>query len=156
MTDKLVAYFSASGVTKKVAEDMAKEIGADVYRIEPKIPYTDADLDWQDKGSRTTKEKDDRSIRPEISGEFDASRYTTIYIGFPIWWYDAPNIVYGFLEAQGLEGKHLGAFATSGGSGMGDIDANLKKAFPKAVWGKGKRFSASPSSKELSDWACSI
>ncbi|MDO5862124.1 MAG: flavodoxin [Thermoplasmata archaeon] len=155
MSKTLVAYFSASGVTKKVAEVLAKETGADLFEIAPKVPYTSTDLDWTDKGSRTTKEKEDRSIHPEMVGDIDVSGYDTVYVGFPIWWYDAPNIVYGFLEAHDFSGKSMGAFATSGGSGMGNIDGNLKKACPGAKWGKGKRFtSANP--KELSDWASSI
>lgn len=155
MSNKLVAYFSCSGVTKRVAEAIARETGADLFEIRPEVPYTGADLDWTDPKSRTTKEKEDRSIRPATVGDIDVSGYDTVYVGFPIWWYDAPNIVYGFLESHEFSGKSMGAFATSGGSGMGSIDSNLARACPGAKWGKGKRFT-SASAGEVSSWADSI
>ena len=156
MSRKLVAYFSATGVTRKVAQALAEAVGADVFEIKPAQEYTKEDLDWRDANSRTTKEKDDKSIRPETVGDVDASGYDVVYVGFPIWWYDAPNIVYGFVESHGLEGKKVAAFATSGGSPIGDIGSKLAKACPGAVWGEAVRFPPSPSASELSDWADSV
>jgi len=125
---KLVAYFSASGTTKKLAERIANEKGFDIFEIEPKEKYTNEDLNWMDKNSRSSKEmKDDRSIRPEIvKKDLDLSKYDTIYLGFPIWWYIAPTIINTFLESYDFSGKRIVLFATSGGSGFGKAVDNLK------------------------------
>ena len=127
MSKVLVAYFSASGVTKKVAVDLAKAANADLYEIEPKVPYTSADLNWMDKSARSTIEMKDKSSRPEIK-DTDAkiADYDVIYIGFPIWWYVAPTIINTFLEAYDFSGKKIILFATSGGSGFGKTVAGLE------------------------------
>ena len=120
MSKKLVAYFSASGVTAKVAERLSESIGADLHEITPKVRYTDADLDWRDKTSRSSIEMTNPASRPEIERIRDNMQdYDTIYLGFPIWWYIAPTIINTFLESYDLTGKTIVPFATSGGSGMG-------------------------------------
>ena len=127
MSKKLVAYFSASGVTKRVAEDLARVAEADLYEIEPEVPYTKADLNWMDNQARSTIEMKDHNSRPAIK-ETDAKAedYDVIYIGFPIWWYIAPTIINTFLEKYDLSGKIIILFATSGGSGFGKAVDNLK------------------------------
>ena len=116
MSKKLVAYFSASGVTAKVAETLAEAIGADIFEIEPKVPYTEADLNWMDKKARSTIEMNDPASRPEIAAKRDNMKeYDTIFVGFPIWWYVAPTIINTFLESYDLTGKTIIPFATSGG-----------------------------------------
>ena len=113
----LVAYFSASGVTKKVANDLAKAKDADLFEIEPKEKYTSEDLDWTNKNSRSTIEMNNKTLRPEIvKKDLDVDLYDTIYVGFPIWWYTAPTIINTFLEAYPFKNKKIVLFATSGGS----------------------------------------
>ena len=120
MSKKLVAYFSASGVTAKVAQALAEAIGADIFEIAPKVPYTEADLNWMDEKARSTIEMNDPSSRPEIESKRDnMSEYDTIFVGFPIWWYVAPTIINTFLESYDLTGKKIIPFATSGTSGIG-------------------------------------
>lgn len=115
MSRKLVAYFSASGVTAKVAETLAEAIGADIYEIEPKVPYTKADLDWTNKQSRSSIEMNDPASRPAIAGVRDnMADYDTLFVGFPIWWYVAPTIINTFMESYDLTGKTIIPFATSG------------------------------------------
>ncbi len=127
MSKILVAYFSASGVTKKAAENLAQAAGADLYEIRPAVPYTRADLDWMDKKSRSSVEMNDKSSRPAIAdSDAEISRYDTIFLGFPIWWYVAPAIVNSFLESYDFSGKRIILFATSGGSGFGKTAAGLK------------------------------
>ena len=124
----LVAYFSASGVTKGIAEKMAEKIGADTYEIKPVVPYTDADLNWMDKNSRSTFEMKDKSSRPEIiKGDIDVSKYDRILLGYPVWWYTAPTIVNTFLETYDFSGKVIVIWATSGGSGLGNAKDDLAK-----------------------------
>ena len=126
---ELVAYFSASGVTKKVANDLAKAKGADLFEIEPTTLYTKDDLNWHDKNSRSSVEMNNKSIRPEIvKKELDMSLYSTIYIGFPIWWYTAPTIVNTFLESYDFKNKKIVLFATSGGSRFCNSLKDLKKS----------------------------
>ncbi len=123
----LVAYFSASGVTKRAAENLAQAAGADLYEIRPAVPYTRADLDWMDKKSRSSMEMNDKSSRPAIAdSNAEISQYDTIFLGFPIWWYVAPTIVNSFLESYDFSGKRIILFATSGGSGFGKTAAGLK------------------------------
>ena len=125
----LVAYFSASGVTKGVAEKRAEKIDADTYEIKPIKPYTDADLNWMDKNSRSTLEMKDKSSRPEIiTGDIDVSKYDRILLGYPVWWYTAPTIVNTFLEAYDFSGKEIIIWATSGGSGLGRAKDDLAKS----------------------------
>ena len=129
MTNKLVAYFSASGTTKNIAEKMAKVAGADIYEIEAEEKYTDADLDWTNPESRTSIEMNkNRDFRPPIAGNVvDISQYDTLIIGFPIWWYVAPTIINTFLEQYDLNGKKIVLFATSGSSDMGNTIKELKE-----------------------------
>lgn len=129
MSMKLVAYFSASGVTAKVAEILADAIGANIYEIKPETPYSKADLDWTDKTSRSTIEMNDKTFRPAIADK-DAhiEDYDTIFVGFPIWWYVAPTIINTFLESYNFSGKKIILFATSGGSGFGNTVEELENS----------------------------
>ncbi len=131
MSKKLVAYFSASGVTAKVADMLADAVGADIYEIRPETPYTKADLNWMDKKSRSTIEMNDKAFRPAIADK-DAKidQYDTIFIGFPIWWYVAPTIINTFLESYDFSGKKIILFATSGGSKFGKTVEELKVSVP--------------------------
>lgn len=130
MSKKLVAYFSASGVTKKKAEKLAEALGADLYEIRPAVKYTKADLNWMDKKSRSSIEMQDKAFRPEIvTGDIDVSPYDVIFLGFPIWWYVAPTVINTFLEAYDFSGKKIITFATSGGSGFG---STVKELIPSA------------------------
>lgn len=125
----LVAYFSASGVTKGVAEKMAEKIGADIYEIKPVKPYTDADLNWMNKNSRSSLEMKDKSSRPEIIKDgLDVSGYDRILLGYPVWWYTAPTIINTFLETYDFSGKKIIIWATSGGSGLGKAKNDLAKS----------------------------
>lgn len=136
---KLVAYFSASGVTKSTAETIAKEIGADLFEIEPKEAYTKADLDWTNSSSRSTVEMKNKSFRPEmVKKTLDLSEYDTIFVGFPIWWYVAPTIINTFGESYNFSGKTIVPFATSGGSGMGKTTEELIPSFKGAKVVEGK------------------
>ena len=131
MSKKLVAYFSASGVTAKVADMLADAIGADIYEIRPAVPYTKADLNWMDKKSRSTIEMNDKTIRPAIAGkDAQIEQYETIFLGFPIWWYVAPTIINTFLESYDFSGKKIILFATSGGSKFGKTAEALKVSVP--------------------------
>ena len=133
MSKTLVAYFSASGVTKKKAQKLAKGLGADLYEIRPAVPYTKADLNWMDKTSRTTIEMQDKTSRPEIvDDDAHVEDYDTIYVGFPIWWYVAPTIINTFLEKYDFSGKKIMLFATSGGSGWGRTVDSLKGSVAKS------------------------
>ena len=127
MGKTLVAYFSASGKTAKVAEKLAAKVGADLYEIKPTVKYTKADLNWMDRKSRSSIEMNDKSFRPEIiTGDVDVTPYDTIYLGFPIWWYVAPTIINTFLEAYDFSGKKIILFATAGSSDFGNTTAELK------------------------------
>ena len=156
MNKILVAYFSASGVTKKVAENLAKAAGADLFEIAPAQPYTAADLDWRDKQSRSTMEMKDRNCRPAMAADPDISGYDVILVGFPVWWYREPSIVDTFMESADFTGKTVVPFCTSGGSGLGDSAANLQALAPGAKVFDGKRFSSSASADELKKWAESL
>lgn len=153
MSDILVAYFSASGVTAKVAKKLADVTGADLYEIVPAAPYTRADLDWTDRNSRSSREMRDKSFRPAIAETTDTSKYGVIFVGFPIWWYVAPTIVNTFLESCDLQGKTIVPFATSGGSGMGNTAEELKVSCKGAIVKSGRRFPANVSEEEIADWA---
>ena len=131
MSKKLVAYFSASGVTAKVADMLADAVGADIYEIRPVVPYTKADLNWMDKKSRSTIEMNDRTSRPAIADKnAKVEQYDTIFLGFPIWWYRAPSIINTFLESYNFSGKKIILFATSGGSKFGKTVEELKVSVP--------------------------
>lgn len=154
MSKRLVAYFSASGVTSKVAERLSECIGADLHEITPKVRYTDADLDWRDKTFRSSMEMSNLASRPEIERIRDnMADYDILYIGFPIWWYVAPRIINTFLESYNLSDKTIIPFATSGGSGMGKTNELLKPSCPGANLIEGKLFKADVSKLELAAWA---
>ena len=139
MAKSLVAYFSASGVTKKCVEKLAAAAKADIYEIKPAVPYTKADLNWMDKKSRSSVEMGNKSFRPEIvKDDLDLSQYDTILVGFPIWWYVAPTIINTFLESYDFAGKKIVLFATSGGSGFGNTVKELKPSAPEAEIVEGK------------------
>ena len=153
MSRKLVAYFSASGVTAKVAEKLSEAIGADLYAIEPEVPYTKADLDWMDKKSRSTIEMNNPASRPAIAGKRDnMNDYDTVFVGFPIWWYVAPTIINTFLESYDLTGKTIIPFATSGGSDMGKTNEKLLPSCKGAKLVDGKVFKGNVSHQELAAW----
>lgn len=153
MSRKLVAYFSASGVTAKVAENLSEAIGADIFEIKPATPYTKADLDWRDKQSRSSIEMSDSMFRPKIAVWRDnMSEYDTIFIGFPIWWYIAPKIVNTFLESYDFNGKTIIPFATSGGSGMGNTHEALRLSALGAKLLQGKVFHADASANDFEAW----
>lgn len=131
MSKKLVAYFSASGVTAKVADMLADAVGADIHEIRPKVPYTKADLNWMNKNSRSSIEMADKTIRPEIAeSNVKIENYDVIFLGFPIWWYVAPTIINTFLESADFSGKKVILFATSGGSKFGKTVEELKISVP--------------------------
>ena len=157
MSRKLVAYFSASGVTAGVAQNLSEAIGADLFAIEPEIPYTQADLDWMDKTSRSTLEMNDPASRPAIAKKRDnMEEYDTIFIGFPIWWYVAPTIINTFLESYNLTGKTIIPFATSGGSGMGKTNEKLLPSCAGAVLLEGKILNPNAGGEELMAWVNSL
>ena len=156
MSKKLVAFFSASGTTKKVAEMIAEKAKADLFEIEPKIPYTTADLNWMDKKSRSSVEMNDKKYRPEImKKEMDMSSYDEILLGFPIWWYVAPTIVNTFLEAYDFSGKKIVLFATSGGSGFGNTVKELQPSAPDAVITEGSLLNRG-TKQEIGEWVKSL
>ena len=143
MAKILVTYFSASGVTAKVAEKLAKAAKADLFEIKPEVPYSSADLDWTNKKSRSSVEMADKTSRVAMSDKVEnMAQYDTVFVGFPIWWGVAPHIVNSFLEAYDFSGKTIHLFATSGGSGMGRSMEELKASAPGAVWGAEKKLSA--------------
>ena len=154
MSRKLVAYFSASGVTAKLAETLSEAIGADLYAIEPEVPYTKADLNWMNKNSRSSVEMKDPASRPAIAGKRDnMDEYDTIFVGFPIWWYVAPTIINTFLESYDFTGKTIIPFATSGGSGMGKTNEKLQPSCPGAKLMDGKVWKKNVKADELAAWA---
>ena len=147
MNKKLVAYFSASGSTARLAKQLAEAAGADLYEIRPAVPYTSADLNWQNKQSRSSVEMSNHSSRPELADKnADIAAYDTIYVGFPVWWYIAPTIINSFLESYDFSGKKIILFATSGGSGFGKAVENLKPSAPDAEIIEGK---VNPSVKDI-------
>ena len=154
MSRKLVAYFSASGVTAKLAETLSEAIGADLYAIEPEVPYTKADLNWMNQNSRSSVEMKDPASRPAIAGKRDnMDEYDTIFVGFPIWWYVAPTIINTFLESFDFAGKTIIPFATSGGSGMGKTNEKLQPSCPGAKLMDGKVWKKNSMADELAAWA---
>ena len=154
MSKTLVAYFSASGVTANMAKKLANAIGADLYEIEPAVKYTNADLDWMDKKSRSSIEMADKNCRPAITGTVDnMAQYDRVFVGFPVWWYREPSIIDTFMEAYDFAGKTVIPFATSGMSQIGDSGANMQKLAPGAKVAAGKRFPNSVSADELKKWA---
>ena len=149
----LVAYFSASGQTAKLAKTLAGVTGGDLFEIAPETAYTAADLDWMDKKSRSTIEMKDPKSRPAIAGKVaDMAQYDTVFVGFPIWWYQAPRIIETFLESYDFSGKTVIPFATSGGSGMGKTNEKLAPSCPGARLLHGKVFNSYSSKADLSAW----
>lgn len=152
MSKKLVAYFSASGVTKRYAEKISNITGADLFEIKPKIPYTNADLNWQNSNSRSSVEMKNPDSRPEIAEKLpNMNEYDTVFVGFPIWWYVAPTIINTFLESYDFSGKTVVLFATSGGSGMGKTADVLRKICPSADIVNGKVINGMPETS-LTAW----
>ena len=157
MSQCLVAYFSASGVTAQLANTIAKVTKSDLYEIVPKIQYTSKDLNWNDKKSRSSIEMNDKKARPEIASPLETiAPYDIVFVGFPIWWYEAPRIIQTFLENYDFSGKTVIPFATSGGSDMGNTSTILQKSCPHAKVLSGKRFRGSASQAEISDWITSL
>ena len=158
MSKKLVAFFSASGVTRNVAQSLAEAAGADLFEIKPEVPYTKADLDWQDKNSRSSVEMKDKSSRPAIAkGDAKIEEYDLIFLGFPIWWYVAPTIVNTFLESYDFAGKTIILFATSGSSGLGDTANALKGSVDSTTVIKdGKILNGNPSVNDLKEWISTL
>lgn len=154
MSKVLVAYFSASGTTAKLAKNLASAIGADLHEIQPKTPYTSADLNWMDKKSRSSVEMSDKSFRPAIANHVESiENYDKVFLAFPIWWYVAPTIVNTFLEQYDFAGKTIIPFATSGGSGMGNTNKELAPSCPGASLKEGKVFSVNTDKNSLKAWA---
>ena len=153
MSKALVAYFSASGVTAKLAKRLAEAVGADVAEIVPEKPYTSADLDWTNKKSRSSVEMNDRACRPALASSPSPAGYDVVFVGFPVWWYREPSIIDTYMEAHDFSGKTVVPFAASGGSGIGDAGANMQALAKGARVVLGKKWSASASAAELAAWA---
>ena len=152
-TKVLVAYFSATNTTQGIAEHIANGLSADIYEIVPEEPYTDADLNYNDNNSRTTIEMNDPNARPAISGSIEnMEEYDVLFIGFPIWWGEAPRIVSTFMESYDFSGKTIVPFCTSGGSGMGSSAANLEQLTSGAQWLAGQRLNGSDSQEQVMEW----
>lgn len=157
MSKKMVAYFSASGVTAKAAKELAQVCDADLYEIRPEIPYTSADLDWMNKKSRSSVEMNDPSSRPALSDtSADITGHDVIFVGFPVWWYTAPAIIKTFLEAYDFNGKKIVLFATSGGSGLGKTAETLQEVIPSAMVMEGRLLNGKQDIAELKKWADSF
>ena len=149
----LVAYFSATGTTKGVAEHIANGLNADIYEIVPEDPYTDADLNYNDNNSRTTIEMNDPNARPAISGSVEnMEQYDIIFVGYPIWWGEAPRIVSTFMESYDFSGKTIVPFCTSGGSGIDSSASNLERLTSGATWLDGRRLNGSDSQDTVMEW----
>ena len=156
-TKVLVAYFSATNTTEGVAEHIANGLNADLYEIVPEEPYTDADLNYNDNNSRTTIEMNDPNARPAISGSVEnMEQYTTVFIGYPIWWGEAPRIVSTFMESYDFSGKTIVPFCTSGGSGIGSSASNLERLTSGATWLDGRRLNGGDSQDTVMEWVNSL
>ena len=152
----LVAYFSASGVTKGVAQQLAEVAGADLHEIKPEQPYTDADLDWRDKESRSSVEMKDKNSRPAITDKLEnIADYDVVFVGFPIWWYTCPTIINTFMEAYDFKGKTVVPFATSGGSTIEKSCEDLKATYPDLTWKDGKLLNK-PSKEDLEQFVQTV
>ena len=149
-----MAYFSAGGVTAKVARKLADGTGADLFEIKPEIPYTADDLNWRNSKSRSSIEMEDRSSRPAIAEKLDnMADYDVVFVGFPVWWYREPSIIDTFMEQYDFTGKTVIPFATSGSSGIGDSGRNMQELAKGTVVVEGKRFSALVTENKLAAWA---
>lgn len=157
MSKTLVAFFSASGVTRQVAQKLAAAAQADLYEIKPAVPYTQADLNWRDKSSRSSVEMQNLAIRPQLADtNAKIEQYGRILLGYPIWWYMAPTIISTFLESYDFSGKSIILFATSGGSGFGKSVEELSPSCPNAVIREGRMLNGNPSEQELRQWVESL
>lgn len=158
MSKKLVAYFSASGITADAAGKLAEAVGADLYEIRPQVPYTNEDLNWMDSNSRSSLEMKDKDCRPAMADtNANIADYDTIFLGFPIWWYTAPMIIHTFLEAYDFSGKTIVLFATSGSSGLGKTAQDLRgcvSSSAKII--DGRMMNGRPSKSELKNWVDSL
>lgn len=153
----LVAYFSATNTTEGVAEHIANGLNAELYEIVPEQPYTSADLDWNDNDSRSTIEMNDPNARPEISGSVEnMDQYDVVFIGYPIWWGEAPRIISTFMESYDFSGKTIVPFCTSGGSGIDSSAANLEQLTSGAQWLEGRRLNGSDSQEKIMEWVNSL
>lgn len=153
----LVAYFSASGNTAKAAKALAKAAGADLYEIKPAVPYTGADLNWMDKGSRSSVEMNDKNSRPALADtDAPVAEHDVIFLGFPIWWYTAPTIINTFLERYDFSGKTIVLFATSGGSGLGSTAAALQSSAPGARILGGRLLNGRLNEGDLKAWVSGL
>ena len=153
----LIAYFSATNNTEGIANHLDSILDADLYEIVPETPYTEADLDWHDSSSRTTLEMNDAAARPAISGSVEnMEQYDVIFLGYPIWWGQAPKIMYTFLESYDLNGKTIVPFCTSGSSGVGSSATNLQEVAQDAEWLEGHRFSGGASESDVQTWLDSL
>ena len=153
MSKVLVTYFSASGVTRRVAENIANNIGADLFEIKPKQEYTSEDLNWTNKQSRSSIEMNDKSSRPEIVETIsNIEEYDTILIGFPVWWYTAPTIINTFIESNNFLNKILVPFCTSGGTGISGCERDLKNQYPQYTWKDGKRLTGRETKEDIENW----
>ena len=155
MKKALVAYFSLTVSTTKLAKRIADAAKADIFQIRPAVPYSAADLDWTNPKSRSSVEMKDKTYRPAIADSLDASDYDVVFVGFPIWWYVAPTVVNTFLESIDLKGKKVVPFATSGGSGIGNTSRELAVSCSGAEVVAGRRFSTSVSDGDLEKWVIS-
>lgn len=153
MNKILVSYFSASGVTKRVATNIANILNADLFEIEPVEIYTDEDLDWTNKQSRSTIEMNDRTFRPLVKNKIsELEKYDTVILGFPVWWYTAPTIVNTFIEENNLDGKNVYVFVTSGSSSVDGSFNDLQKKYPNINFISGKRFTGNETSDDITTW----
>lgn len=156
-SETLVVYFSATGTTKSVAERLASVTGGDLYEIQAAQPYTEADLNYSANSSRATKEQNDPGIRPEIGSEAIALKgYTTLFLGFPIWWGQEPRILDTFVETHSFDGITVIPFCTSGSSGIGRSGTNMEALAGSGIWLEGKRFSGNVSEAELQSWVAGL
>ncbi|TKX29601.1 flavodoxin [Campylobacter sp. MIT 12-5580] len=152
----LVAFFSVSGITKEIAQNIASITAADIFEISPQEPYSRADLDWSDENSRTSLEAKDKNSRPKIAQSIDISSYEVIFIGFPIWWYTAPHIIYTFLESYDFTDKTIVLFCTSGGSDLSNAYRDMEKIVPDAIFKYGKCFHFGESRASIRKWLESL
>lgn len=152
----LVAYFSATGNTKRVAQMINSNINSDIFEIVPATPYTNNDLNYNNSNSKTSKERADKTIRPAIKNKIDLSKYDVIFLGYPIWWGEAPRIVSTFIENNNLNGKIIVPFVTSGSSGIGSSAKELTQLTKGATWKDGRRFGSNSSNDEIKKWINSL
>lgn len=154
MSNILVAYFSATGTTKRAAKGLAEALGADTFEIVPQTPYTSTDLNWSDSASRSTSEMNDDASRPPISGTVDGmASYDAVFVGFPIWWHTEPRIIDTFLESYDFSGKTIVPFATSGGSGLGKAPERMQRIATGSTVAAGRLLNGHQNPNELRDWA---